>query len=117
MQSASLLADCMEAEHKPEQAQKYRDLWKDIKARQKLVNDLDAEVARNPRNLELRARMAQLLFEQGNGAEGLRWLESAVREDADFVVPEKTYTALRKYYEQSKDPAALVYLDRSATAP
>ena len=54
-----------------------------------------------PRDPEHRREMGELFLRNGRDAEGLRWLESALRQDPDHA---PTHATLAAHYEKAGRP-------------
>src|SRR5207247_1050780 len=75
--------------------------WKQADADLKQVGELAKAIAAAPRDPELRRQMGELFLRNGRDAEGIRWLESALRERPDHV---KTHEILAAYYDRTGRP-------------
>jgi Tfp pilus assembly protein PilF len=96
---------CLERLGKKEQAQEYLTKINEIKADLKRVSDLVHGVMVKPHDPSLRHEVGMIFLRIGNTEEGLRWLATALKEDAGY---RPTHQALAEYYEQAsrKDLAA-----------
>jgi predicted Zn-dependent protease len=65
------------------------------------LNQTTSAVAKEPHNPALRCEVGRLLIRNGQGLEGLRWLESALRIDPHNP---DTHQALADYYAGVADP-------------
>jgi tetratricopeptide (TPR) repeat protein len=111
------LFQCLHKRGKNAEAEKYHAAWEEITRKYKRLYEAVQDVAQSPRDAARRCEIAELFLELGQGHEGLRWLQSAFNEDPQFVLPPRTRAALKTYYEQSKDPAALEFLEAGEAAP
>jgi tetratricopeptide (TPR) repeat protein len=73
-----------------------------IKEQQKRVHELSEQITRSRRDPDLRCQLGELLLQMGNEREGLRWLESALREDSDHV---PTRRVLEEYNQRKMQQA------------
>lgn len=71
--------------------------WTQCEADLKRVAAVARLVSRFPRDAELRREMGELYLRNGREADGVRWLESALREQPDH---EATHRALAEHYER-----------------
>lgn len=70
------------------------------------VAEIARLVSRSPRDPDLRREMGELFLRNGRDAEGLRWLESALRQQPDH---EPTHRLLADYYERLGRPAETAF--------
>jgi predicted Zn-dependent protease len=81
-------------------ADEVRDIearWSQCNTDLKRVVDVARQVSRNPRDADLRCEMGEIFLRNGREADGLRWLESALREQPDH---EATHRLLAEHYER-----------------
>lgn len=64
------------------------------------LQDLTAAIVQDPHDPSLRCEAGKILLRSGDALEGLRWMESALREDPQHAA---THQALREYYERIGD--------------
>jgi tetratricopeptide (TPR) repeat protein len=103
LQAHFLLARSLDKQGKREEAAQHRAIWQALEKKLKRLDEVGKELGRSPRDSALRSEAAQLHFELGNEGEALRWLESIVRDDAQFALPEPTLRELKAYSERSHD--------------
>jgi tetratricopeptide (TPR) repeat protein len=93
------LADCLEHLGDPE-AKKYRERSQQIDKDRQLLMQLRTDIVASPHDPEPRCRAAEILMRNRQPEEALRWLESALREDANYA---PAHEALARYYESIGD--------------
>jgi predicted Zn-dependent protease len=72
--------------------------WKQAESDLKRAGELAAAISRSPHDPELRRQMGELFLRNGRETDGLRWLQSALREQPDHG---PTHQALAAYYEKA----------------
>jgi Tfp pilus assembly protein PilF len=92
---------CLQQTGPPEAAREAEARWKQTDADLKRVADLSRLISASPRNPDLRREMGELFLRNGRDADGLRWLESALREDPSHAA---THAALAAYYTRTGRP-------------
>jgi Tfp pilus assembly protein PilF len=91
------LYQCLEQLGKRQEAEELSARLKRIDADLERLAGLTRQLAHDPRGPGLRCEMGLILMRNGQEAEALRWLESALREDPGDA---DTHRALREYYER-----------------
>ncbi len=86
----------------PEAAAAAEERWKKADADLKRVAELAKVVAATPHDPDPRREMGELFLKNGRERDGLRWLESALRERPGHAT---THQALAAHYEKAGDPA------------
>jgi tetratricopeptide (TPR) repeat protein len=89
---------CLQAAGRPEQAEPYRERVAAIDADHRQLEKLKAAVLEAPHNAEVRCEIGKILLRNGQDQEGLRWLQSALKEDPRH---RPTREALDKYYQDA----------------
>jgi tetratricopeptide (TPR) repeat protein len=92
------LALCLEQHGNKDEAKKYRAKAEALKEQMKKFQELSEQIARVQRDPDLRCQIGELLLQMGNAVEGLRWLESALRDDPQH---ERTRQVLEEYDRQT----------------
>src|SRR5207245_7829038 len=92
---------CLERLGKHHEADEVSARLKRIDADLERLAGLTTQLAHDPRSPGLRCDMGLILMRNGQEAEALRWLESALLEDAEHA---GTQQALREYYERKVNP-------------
>jgi predicted Zn-dependent protease len=72
--------------------------WRQAEADLKRAGTLATAISRSPHDPDLRREMGELFLRNGRDKEGLRWLQSALRENPDHG---PTHQALAAYYEKT----------------
>jgi predicted Zn-dependent protease len=88
---------CVQQVGTPAEIREVEERWKRCDADLKRVTDLARLISASPRNPDLRREMGELFLRNGREREGIRWLESALREQSDHV---PTHRLLADYYER-----------------
>src|SRR4029077_20090950 len=96
------LYQCLETLDKRQQAQEVLARLKRIEADLDRISDLTREIARSPHDADLRCEAGRILTRNGQEAEGVRWLLSALREDPRHAA---THEALADHYERAGNRA------------
>jgi Flp pilus assembly protein TadD len=92
---------CLQQTGPPEAAREAEARWKQTDADLKRVSEVSRLISASPRNADLRREMGELFLRNGRDADGLRWLESALRENPDHA---PTHAALAAYYTRVGRP-------------
>ena len=87
---------CLKAAGTPDEARAAEEHWKRCEEDLKRVALLGRLIAVSPHDPDLRREMGELFLRNGRDADGLRWLESALRERPDHAA---THRVLADYYE------------------
>ncbi len=87
---------CLQAAGLTDEARIAEERWKRCEADLKRVAEVARLVAVSPHNPDLRREMGELFLRNGRDQDGLRWLESALREQPDHAA---THRLLADYYE------------------
>jgi tetratricopeptide (TPR) repeat protein len=87
--------------HKEAEAEEYEQKFRRLEADLRELDKATKRVATNPRDVSARHTAGVILIKVGKEQEGVRWLESALRQDPRH---KPTHQALAEYYEGSKDP-------------
>jgi tetratricopeptide (TPR) repeat protein len=93
---------CLQAQGRPEEAQKFLTAIERIDADRELLKQLRNAVHQAPHDAGPRCEMGRILLRNGQEREGRRWLESALREDPHHA---PSHAALADSYERSGDRA------------
>jgi tetratricopeptide (TPR) repeat protein len=96
------LALCLQQRGKDKDAKEYRDKAEELRKQQTDVHKLIDEIMHSRHDPDKRCQLGKLLLDMGNEREGLRWLESALREDADH---QQTHEILDKYNQRNMQQA------------
>jgi predicted Zn-dependent protease len=94
------LYQCLVRLGKHPEAEEVRAKLKRIEEDLGRLSDLTRTIAYAPHNPALRCEAAEILLRNGQEAEALRWLESALEEDPRSAA---THQALADYYEHTGD--------------
>jgi predicted Zn-dependent protease len=81
----------------PEEARAAEQKWKQCESDLKRVAELGRAISAAPRDPALRTEMGELFLKNGREQDGLRWLESALREQPDYPL---AHRLLASYYER-----------------
>ncbi len=93
------LSQCLTREGKQEEARQLERRLKQIEDDVgRLQTILTVEMARTPHSAALRYETGMILLRAGSGSDGLRWLESALKEDPRYA---PAHRALAAYYERT----------------
>jgi tetratricopeptide (TPR) repeat protein len=92
---------CLQQVGTPAQASEAEKQWRQCAADLRRAGELGAAISAAPHDPELRREMGELFLRNGRDADGLRWLESALRERPDHA---PTHRALAAYYERLGRP-------------
>jgi len=92
---------CLQRAGTPEQAAEAEKQWRRCSDDLRRARELGRVISASPHDPELRREMGELFLRNGRDAEGLRWLESALREDPNHA---STHRALAEYYERIGQP-------------
>jgi Tfp pilus assembly protein PilF len=95
------LYQCLEQLGQRQEAEEVSARLKRIDADLERLAGLTRQLAHDPRNPDLRCEMGLILMRNGQEAEALRWLESALLEDPEDA---GTHQALQEYYERTGNP-------------
>lgn len=93
---------CLQRIGTPEQVQQAETRWKNCEADLKRVAALSRIVAVNPHDPEPRRELGELFLRNGREDEGVRWLQSALREQPQHRA---THQLLADYFERQNRPA------------
>lgn len=85
----------------PAEARQVEARWKQATVDMTRVGDLGRAIGRDPKNPDLRREMGELFIRNGRDAEGLRWLESALKEQPEHI---PTHRFLADYYARTGRP-------------
>jgi tetratricopeptide (TPR) repeat protein len=85
----------------PAEIREAEERWRRCDADLKRVTDLARAVAASPNDPDLRREMGEIYLRNHQEKEGVRWLESALRERPDHV---PTHRLLADYYERTGQP-------------
>jgi Tfp pilus assembly protein PilF len=91
------LYQCLEQLDQRQEAQELASRLKGIDLDLERLAQLTAQISRQPRCPDLRCEAGQILMRNGQEAEAVRWLESALLDDPEHS---PTHQALRDYYEK-----------------
>jgi tetratricopeptide (TPR) repeat protein len=97
---------CLRQAGTPAEARAAEDRWKRADADLKRVAELSRAVAASPHDPELRREMGELFLRNGRDRDGVRWLESALRERPDH---EPSRRLLAEYYDRTGQPGLAAY--------
>jgi uncharacterized protein HemY len=100
------LFQCLQQVGSPAEAKSAEERWRQCEADLKTVAELATAISRMPRDPDLRCKMGELFLRNGRVADGLNWLNSALREQPDHG---PTHMALASHFEKTGQP------DRAAT--
>lgn len=92
---------CVQRTGTPEEARAAEERWRRCDADLRRVAVLARAVSANPGDPDLRRELGELFLRNGREAEGVRWLESALRSDPNHA---PTHGALAAYYERAGQP-------------
>lgn len=92
---------CLQQTGPPDAARAAEARWKQTDADLKRVSELSRLIAASPRDPNLRREMGELFLRNGRDADGLRWLESALRENPEHA---PTRAVLAAYYTRTGRP-------------
>jgi Flp pilus assembly protein TadD len=95
------LAQCLQQLRRPDDARPWHERLKRIEADQRRLSALTKKVLAEPHDAGLRCEAGEIFLGIGNDTEGLRWLDSALREDPNHA---PTHRILRDYYRQHNRP-------------
>jgi len=95
------LFQCLRQSGTLAEAREAEERWKRAEADLKRVAELGAAIAASPRDPDLRREMGELFLRNGRERDGVRWLDSAVRERPDH---EPSRRLLADYYDRIGDP-------------
>jgi Tfp pilus assembly protein PilF len=95
------LYQCLQQRGKQQEAEEVRTKLQRLDADLQRLADVTAQIAHDPRSPALRCEAGRILMRNGQEAEALRWLESALVEDPEHA---GTHQALREYYERIGNP-------------
>ena len=95
------LSQCLRRAGTPAEATAAEERWKRADADLKRVAELSREISSNPRDPDLRREMGELFLGNGRHADGVRWLESALRENPDHAA---AHAALAAHFEKTGRP-------------
>jgi tetratricopeptide (TPR) repeat protein len=100
-ETAYSLHQCLQRLGQQAAAQEFQELGDRIDADRKRLEELKRAVSASPHDPSLRCEMGRILLRNRQDREGLRWLESALREDPRHT---PTREALAKYYRDTSRP-------------
>jgi Tfp pilus assembly protein PilF len=100
------LYQCLERLGKREEAAAVRTRLNRIEADIAEMDRLTRLIGSRPHDPALRYEAGKVLLRNGQEAEGLRWLESALREDPQHAA---THQTLAEYYEKTGDAEKAAY--------
>jgi len=92
---------CLEQLGKHQETEEVLTRLQRIDADLERLADLTAQISRHPRSPDLRCETGLILMRNGQEAEALRWLESALLEDPEHA---GTHQALGEHYERIGNP-------------
>ena len=95
------LFQCLQQTGPPEAAREAEARWKEATEDLKRVPELSKRLTASPRDPDLRRELGELLLRNGRDADGLQWLESALREDPKHA---PTHAVLAAYYTRIGRP-------------
>lgn len=99
------LYQCLEQLGKRQEAEEVLTRLQHIDADLERLADVTAQIAHHPRSPALRCETGLILMRNGQEAEALRWLESALLEDPEHA---GAHQALREHYERIGNPERAV---------
>jgi tetratricopeptide (TPR) repeat protein len=99
------LYQCLEQLGNRQEAEEVLTRLQRIDADLERLADLTAQIARHPRSPALRCETGLILLRNGQQAEALRWLESALLEDPEHA---GAHQALGEHYERIGNPERAV---------
>jgi tetratricopeptide (TPR) repeat protein len=91
------LLGCLQQVGTPAQVSEAEKQWRQCADDLRRAGELAAAISAAPHDPELRREMGELFLRNGRDADGVRWLESALRERPDHAL---THRALAAYYER-----------------
>jgi predicted Zn-dependent protease len=95
-------ARCLEQLGKADEARKYRDRCKQIEESLRRMEKLMQAISARPRDPELRREAGTIMIQNGKVQEGIRWLETALKQDPNHG---PTHAALADHYLLTGDTA------------
>jgi tetratricopeptide (TPR) repeat protein len=95
------LSRCYELKGDPKQAGEVREHLKRVEEDLARVGELTRKVAESPHDADLRSEIGRIFLDNRQDREGLRWLASALQENARHV---PTHRALSEFYERTGQP-------------
>lgn len=97
---------CLQRAGTPEQAAEAEKQWRRSFDDLRRARELGRLISASPHDPELRREMGELFLRNGRDAEGLRWLESALRENPAHI---PTHRVLAEYYDRIGQPERAGY--------
>lgn len=107
------LAQCLRQTGPPDEAAAAEERWKRCSADVGRVSELGRAIAASPADPDLRREMGELFLRNGRDADGVRWLESALKVRPDHA---PAHRALAEYYGRAGQPGRAAE-HRAAAAP
>jgi tetratricopeptide (TPR) repeat protein len=92
---------CLQQVGTPVEASEVEKRWRQAGADLNRAKELVRAISADPHNPELRREMGELFLRNGRDTEGIRWLQSALRQRPDHAPTHKTLAA---YYERVGRP-------------
>ncbi len=92
---------CVQQIGTPEEAREAESHWRRCEADMKRVSELGRAIAESPKDPDLRFEIGGLFLRNGRTVEGVRWLDSALRNDPAHI---PTHKLLAAHYERSGQP-------------
>jgi len=89
---------CLQQVGTPAEAHAAEERWKRNAADLKQVAELARAIAANPHDADLRREMGEIFLRNGRERDGVRWLESALREQPDH---KPSHRLLAAHYERA----------------
>lgn len=106
---------CLQRAGTPAEARAAEERWKRCDADLRRVGELTRQVSAKPDDPDLRREIGALFLRNGRPADGVRWLESALRVNPGHAA---THAALAAHYETAGDPTrAAAHRARASGAP
>jgi tetratricopeptide (TPR) repeat protein len=105
---------CLERQGRRDEARPWHDRLQHIDADWKRLTEVMHDLAKAPRDPGLRCEAGRLLLRNGQEAEGLRWLDSALQMQPEH---RRTHQVLADYFEEKGQPEEAAYHRRLAAAP
>jgi tetratricopeptide (TPR) repeat protein len=111
--AVNLLAQCLRRLDKNDEAERWQKHFERLNAWHERLSKACAQVRVTPRDPEPRLQAGRVFFEMGNEREGLRWLDSALREDPRHVA---SHRLLAEHYRNKGDQSKAAEHDKAASA-
>jgi tetratricopeptide (TPR) repeat protein len=112
--AAYSLGQCLQQLGRRDEAKKWNDRFRDIEQDQARLSKITKKLLNVPRDAGLRYEAGAVFLRIGNEPEGLRWLESALREDPRHV---PTHRLLADHYRKHGRPDLAQAHDAAVATP